>query len=164
MERKTERSGEFATNCAFPADSPPVLRESDAPSCRPLDGAANFAPMAMLTTPGIPAPVPLEVAASAHARRRGLLGRHGIDGARSRAAAVHTLDAVRDRRRLCGRQFRVLAVRTMKPGAWGGPVHAPATFWRRRPGRWNGGAYGVGHSSRCTTDLWHGPQVTVHDR
>ena len=80
--------------------------------------------MAMLTTAGMPAPVPLEIARSAGARRRGLLGRTGIEGAllMSPASAVHTL----------GMRFaidvayldaalRVVAVRTMRPGRLGLP-------------------------------------------
>ncbi|MED7821127.1 DUF192 domain-containing protein [Streptomyces chiangmaiensis] len=80
--------------------------------------------MAMLTTAGMSAPVPLEIARSAGARRRGLLGRAGIEGALllSPASAVHTL----------GMRFaidiayldaalRVVAVRTMRPGRLGLP-------------------------------------------
>lgn len=134
---------------------PHVLRESDAHVCRPLDGAANFAPMATLTTPGTPAPVPLEVAASARARRRGLLGRDGIDGALllSPATAVHTLGmrfaidvAYMDRK------FRVLAVRTMKPGRMGRPRPRSRHILEAEAGameRWG---------------VRRGAQVTVHDR
>ncbi|WP_405887849.1 DUF192 domain-containing protein [Streptomyces sp. NBC_01136] len=80
--------------------------------------------MAMFTTPQTPEPVPLEVAESARARHRGLLGRDGIDGALllGPASAVHTLGmrfaidvAYLDRK------FRVLAVRTMRPGRLGRP-------------------------------------------
>ncbi|MFC9076086.1 DUF192 domain-containing protein [Streptomyces sp. NPDC057062] len=80
--------------------------------------------MAMLTTAGMPAPVPLEIARSAGARRRGLLGRTRIEGALllSPASAVHTL----------GMRFaidvayldtalRVVTVRTMRPGRLGLP-------------------------------------------
>lgn len=78
----------------------------------------------MLTTPETPHPVPLEVARSAQSRRRGLLGRDGIDGALllSPASAVHTLGmrfpidvAYLDR------TLRVMAVRTMPPGRVGLP-------------------------------------------
>ncbi|MFD1660960.1 DUF192 domain-containing protein [Streptomyces caeni] len=80
--------------------------------------------MAMLTTPGTPDPIPLEVARSARARRRGLLGRDGIKGALllSPASALHTLGmrfaidvAYLDR------SLRVVAVRTMRPGRIGLP-------------------------------------------
>lgn len=80
--------------------------------------------MAMLTTPGTPRPIPLEIARSAQTRRRGLLGRDGIEGALllSRARAVHTLGmrfaidvAYLDR------TLRVVAVRTMRPGRIGLP-------------------------------------------
>ncbi|MER5470185.1 DUF192 domain-containing protein [Streptomyces sp. NPDC002935] len=73
---------------------------------------------------GTRAPVPLEVAASARARRRGLLGREGIEGALllTPANSVHTLGmrfaidvAYLDR------TSRVLAVRTMRPGRLGLP-------------------------------------------
>ncbi|MGW3414547.1 DUF192 domain-containing protein [Streptomyces sp. NPDC000888] len=80
--------------------------------------------MATFTTSETPEPVPLELAESARARRRGLLGREGIEGALllSPASSVHTvgmrfaidvahLDA----------KFRVLAVRTMRPGRVGLP-------------------------------------------
>jgi uncharacterized membrane protein (UPF0127 family) len=111
--------------------------------------------MAMLTTPGIPAPVPLEVAVSARARRRGLLGRDGIDGALllSPASAVHTLGmrfaidvAYLDRK------FRVLAVRTMKPGRMGRPRPRSRHILEAEAGameRWG---------------VRRGVQVTVHDR
>ncbi|MFF6993468.1 DUF192 domain-containing protein [Streptomyces sp. NPDC008313] len=80
--------------------------------------------MATFTTPGTPEPVPLEMAESARARRRGLLGRDGIEGAllMSPASAVHTLGmrfaidvAYLDR------TLRVVAVRTMNPGRVGLP-------------------------------------------
>ncbi|WP_328553698.1 MULTISPECIES: DUF192 domain-containing protein [unclassified Streptomyces] len=76
------------------------------------------------TTEGAAGPVPLEVAATARARRRGLLGRPGIEGALLLAPAnsVHTLGmrfaidvAYLDR------SSRVLAVRTMRPGRLGLP-------------------------------------------
>ncbi|MFI6035254.1 DUF192 domain-containing protein [Streptomyces sp. NPDC051315] len=68
--------------------------------------------------------VPLEIAASYRARRRGLLGRESVDGAMllSPANSVHTFGmrmpidvAYLDRR------MRVLAVRTMPPGRLGRP-------------------------------------------
>ncbi|MGW3496978.1 DUF192 domain-containing protein [Streptomyces sp. NPDC001020] len=80
--------------------------------------------MSTFTTAGSPGPVPLEVALSARARRRGLLGRAGIEGALllSPASAVHTLGmrfaidvAYLDR------AMRVMAVRTMLPGRIGLP-------------------------------------------
>ncbi|CAM5422205.1 DUF192 domain-containing protein [Streptomyces abikoensis] len=70
------------------------------------------------------AAIPLEIAASYRARTRGLLGRDGIDGAilLTPAGSIHTFRmrfaidvAYLDRR------FRVLAVRTMKPGRLGAP-------------------------------------------
>ncbi|PQM20273.1 DUF192 domain-containing protein [Streptomyces xinghaiensis] len=68
--------------------------------------------------------VPLEVAASLRARTRGLLGRDGIDGAilLTPANSVHTfrmrfpIDVA-----YLSRDFRVLAVRTMRPGRLGLP-------------------------------------------
>ncbi|WP_338672528.1 DUF192 domain-containing protein [Streptomyces sp. SCSIO 30461] len=77
-----------------------------------------------LTIPGLGAPVGLVIAASYRARTRGLLGRDGVDGAilLTPANSVHTFRmrftidvAYLDRR------FRVLAVRTMKPGRLGMP-------------------------------------------
>ncbi|MFJ6615620.1 DUF192 domain-containing protein [Streptomyces sp. NPDC091289] len=68
--------------------------------------------------------VPLRIAASYRARTRGLLGRDGIEGALllTPAGSVHTF-----RMRFAidvaylDRKFRVLAVRTMKPGRLGLP-------------------------------------------
>ncbi|MFJ1743677.1 DUF192 domain-containing protein [Streptomyces microflavus] len=68
--------------------------------------------------------VPLRIAASYRARRRGLLGQDGIDGALmlTPAGSVHTF-----RMRFAidvaylDRKFTVLAVRTMKPGRLGLP-------------------------------------------
>jgi uncharacterized membrane protein (UPF0127 family) len=68
--------------------------------------------------------VPLEVARSARARRHGLLGRDGIEGALllSPASAVHTvgmrfaIDVA-----YLDRTLRVVAVRTMPPGRIGLP-------------------------------------------
>ncbi|MFD5516466.1 DUF192 domain-containing protein [Streptomyces sp. NPDC127066] len=80
--------------------------------------------MATFTTDRTPEPVPLELAATARARRRGLLGRGGIEGALllTPANSVHTLGmrfaidvAYLDR------SSRVLAVRTMRPGRLGLP-------------------------------------------
>jgi hypothetical protein len=80
--------------------------------------------MATLLTPYTSQPVPLELAESGRARRRGLLGRDGIEGALllTPASAVHTLGmrfavdvAYLDRK------LRVLAVRTMRPGRIGLP-------------------------------------------
>ncbi|MFI6492750.1 DUF192 domain-containing protein [Streptomyces sp. NPDC050564] len=80
--------------------------------------------MATFTTPETPGPVPLELAESAHSRRRGLLGRDGIEGALllSPASSVHTvgmrfaIDVA-----YLDRKSRVLAVRTMRPGRVGLP-------------------------------------------
>ncbi|MET8855226.1 DUF192 domain-containing protein [Streptomyces sp. NPDC004579] len=83
--------------------------------------------MATFTTDtpgGTPEPIPLELAATARARRRGLLGRSGIEGALllAPASSVHTMGmrfaidvAYLDR------SSRVLAVRTMRPGRLGLP-------------------------------------------
>lgn len=101
---------------------PGILRPGDSRRERPLDAVDSFAVMAMLTTAGLPGPVPLEVARSARSRRRGLLGRDGIEGALllSPASSVHTLGmrfaidvAYLDR------ELRVVAVRTMPPGRIG---------------------------------------------
>ncbi|WP_425245277.1 DUF192 domain-containing protein [Streptomyces sp. NEAU-NA10] len=68
--------------------------------------------------------VPLEIATSYRARRKGLLGRHSVDGAMllSPANSVHTFGmripidvAYLDRR------MKVLAVHTMPPGRLGMP-------------------------------------------
>jgi uncharacterized protein len=68
---------------------------------------------------GLRGPVPVEIAASYGTRRRGLLGRDGLDGALllTPCGSVHTLGmrfaidvAYLDRR------MRVLAVRTVRPG------------------------------------------------
>ncbi|MEU6226910.1 DUF192 domain-containing protein [Streptomyces sp. NPDC047042] len=80
--------------------------------------------MASFTTPLTPEPVPLELAESSRARRRGLLGRDGIEGALllKPASSIHTfgmrfaidvayLDA----------NARVRTVRTMRPGRVGLP-------------------------------------------
>ncbi|MCK7628226.1 DUF192 domain-containing protein [Streptomyces sp. RS10V-4] len=73
---------------------------------------------------GAGAGVPVEVAASYRARTRGLLGRDGIAGALllTPASGVHTfgmrfaIDVA-----YLDREFRVLAVRTMRPGRLGRP-------------------------------------------
>jgi uncharacterized membrane protein (UPF0127 family) len=101
-----------------------ILRVGDARREHLLDATANFAVMTMFTTMEMPGPVPLEVARSARARRRGLLGRDGIEGALllSPASAVHTvgmrfaIDVA-----YLDRTFRVVAVRTMRPGRIGVP-------------------------------------------
>ncbi|MEV5977973.1 DUF192 domain-containing protein [Streptomyces sp. NPDC052114] len=87
----------------------------------PFAGRAENPP----TTPRDPAAeIPLEIADSARARRRGLLGRTGVTGALllSPASSVHTMGmrfaidvAYLDR------ESRVLAVRTMRPGRIGLP-------------------------------------------
>ncbi|MDJ0466536.1 DUF192 domain-containing protein [Streptomyces sp. H27-C3] len=69
-------------------------------------------------------PLPLEIAASARARTRGLLDRDGIVGAMllSPASCVHT---VRMRFAIdvayLDRELRVIGVRTMRPGRLGMP-------------------------------------------
>ncbi|NEB42598.1 DUF192 domain-containing protein [Streptomyces sp. SID14515] len=73
---------------------------------------------------GVREVVPLRIAASYRARTRGLLGRDGIEGAMmlTPCGSVHTF-----RMRFAidvaylDRKFRVLAVRTMKPGRLGLP-------------------------------------------
>ncbi|MFF1379578.1 DUF192 domain-containing protein [Streptomyces sp. NPDC058308] len=75
-------------------------------------------------TPKIPSEIPLEIAESARARRRGLLGRTGVTGALllSPASSVHT---VRMRFAIdvayLDKKLRVLSVRTMRPGRVGLP-------------------------------------------
>ncbi|GAB1327828.1 DUF192 domain-containing protein [Streptomyces sennicomposti] len=72
----------------------------------------------------VPRVVPLELATSYRARTKGLLGRHGIDGALllSPANSIHTF-----RMRIpidvayLNRHLRVLAVVTMRPGRLGRP-------------------------------------------
>ncbi|MFE0737516.1 DUF192 domain-containing protein [Streptomyces sp. NPDC058855] len=76
----------------------------------------------VLTVPGGPPEVPLEVAASYRARRRGLLGRDGIRGAMliTPTNSVHTfgmrfaIDVA-----YLDRSFRVVSVVTMRPGRLG---------------------------------------------
>ncbi len=112
-------------------DTPPaaatrrdVVHAGDGGPVRGLDAAASFAPMATFTTERTTGPVPLELALSARARRRGLLGRGGIEGALllSPASSVHTfgmrfaIDVA-----YLDRDSRVLAVRTMPPGRVGLP-------------------------------------------
>ncbi|MFD4634697.1 DUF192 domain-containing protein [Streptomyces sp. NPDC058284] len=92
----------------------------------PLPGRAD----PTLGTPSSPiapeasAEIPLEIADSARARRRGLLGRTGMTGALllSPASSVHT---VRMRFAIdvayLDRELRVLSVRTMRPGRIGLP-------------------------------------------
>ncbi|MET8683760.1 DUF192 domain-containing protein [Streptomyces sp. NPDC004732] len=71
-----------------------------------------------------PAAIPLEIADSARARRKGLLGRTGVSGALllTPARGVHT---VRMRFAIdvayLDRGWRVLSVRTMRPGRLGLP-------------------------------------------
>ena len=89
-----------------------------------LDATANVTDMATFTTAGTAAPIPLEIARSARDRRRGLLGREGIEGALllSPASAVHTvgmrfaIDVA-----YLDRGTRVVRVRTMPPGRIGLP-------------------------------------------
>jgi uncharacterized protein len=133
---------------------PGILRPGDSRRERPLDAIDSFAVMAMLTTAGLPGPVPLEVARSARSRRRGLLGRDGIEGALllSPASSVHTLGmrfaidvAYLDR------ELRVVAVRTMPPGRIGLPRLRARHVLEAEAGameRW-----GIGR----------GAQVTVYD-
>ncbi|MFD4476876.1 DUF192 domain-containing protein [Streptomyces sp. NPDC058471] len=68
--------------------------------------------------------LPLEIADSARARRRGLLGREGVTGALllSPASSVHTLGMrfTIDVAHL-DRELRVLSIRTMRPGRIGRP-------------------------------------------
>ncbi|MFF2507418.1 DUF192 domain-containing protein [Streptomyces sp. NPDC058067] len=80
--------------------------------------------MATFTVAGREAELPLEIAESGRARRRGLLGRDGVDGALllTASASVHTVGmrfavdvAYLDRK------GKVLAVRTMRPGRIGLP-------------------------------------------
>lgn len=140
-----------------PPTRPHVLRESDAPVCRPLDGAANFAPMAALTTPGTPAPVPLEVAASARARRRGLLGRDGIDGALLLSCGrrgAHPGDAVRDRRRLYGPEIPRPGGADDEAGAHGAP---PSTL----PPHSGGGGRDDGAMGRTARGADHGARPVM---
>lgn len=100
------------------------------------------------TLHGTDVEVPLEIAGSYRARTRGLLGRDGIDGALllTPASGVHTfrmrfaLDIA-----YLSRDFRVLAVRTMRPGRMGLPrlrarhvLEAEAgamAHWGLHPGR-----------------------------
>ncbi|MCI3932797.1 DUF192 domain-containing protein [Streptomyces sp. AN091965] len=112
--------------------------------------------MATLTVPGSGSPfaVPLEVARSPRARRRGLLGRNGLRGALllPRTSAVHTLGmrfavdvAYLDRR------SRVLAVRTMRPGRVGLPRLRARRVLEAEAGAMAG--WGVRRGVRLVVDL-----------
>ncbi|WP_189147200.1 DUF192 domain-containing protein [Streptomyces lacrimifluminis] len=80
--------------------------------------------MATFTTTETPEPIALELAESGRARRRGLLGRDGIEGALllTPASSVHTFGMrfAIDVAYLDGKA-RVRAVRTMRPGRVGLP-------------------------------------------
>ncbi|MFC9456014.1 DUF192 domain-containing protein [Streptomyces sp. NPDC056637] len=80
--------------------------------------------MATFTVPGLGAELPLEIAESGPARRRGLLGRDGVNGALllTSSSSVHTVGMrfVMDVAYL-DRRGTVLAVRTMRPGRIGLP-------------------------------------------
>ena len=111
----------------------------------PLLGLHRRSPT--FTTPGRPEPIPLEIAEPRRARRRGLLGRTGVEGALllTPAGSVHTMgmrfpiDVAH-----LDRKLRVLSVRTMRPGRVGLPrlrarhiLEAEAgamTTWGLRPG------------------------------
>lgn len=101
--------------------------------------------MATFTVPGLGAELPLEIAESGPARRRGLLGRDGVNGALllTSSSSVHTVGMrfVMDVAYL-DRRGTVLAVRTMRPGRIGLPDCAPGASWSPRRGRWRGGGYG----------------------
>ncbi len=78
----------------------------------------------MLRVPGRDGPVPVEIAASYRTRRRGLLGRDGVEGALllTPCNSVHTF-----RMRFAvdvaylDRQLSVVDVHTMRPGRLGRP-------------------------------------------
>lgn len=147
-----------------PTGDPPEDRALDVAGAR----GANFAGMATMTVstptaggpPELSGPVPLEIADSARARHRGLLGRTGLPGALllTPASSVHT---VRMRFAIdvayLDRALRVLSVRTMRPGRIGLPrprarhvLEAEAgamAGWGVRPGALivvHGGAQGAG--------------------
>ncbi|MER7570709.1 DUF192 domain-containing protein [Streptomyces sp. NPDC126514] len=91
--------------------------------------------------------LPLEIAASYRARRRGLLGRDSVEGALllSPANSVHTIGmripidvAYLDRR------LRVIAVRTMKPGRLGLPRPRARYVLEAEAGAMAGWGLGVG--------------------
>ncbi|MGW1379523.1 DUF192 domain-containing protein [Streptomyces sp. NPDC002446] len=121
-----------------------MARWEDGPGMLRGEAEAGAAPDCVLASG---AGVPLEIAASYRARTRGLLGRDGIEGALllTPASGVHTF-----RMRFAidvaylGRDFTVLAVRTMRPGRLGLPrlrarhvLEAPAgamARWGLRPG------------------------------
>ncbi|MEV7196658.1 DUF192 domain-containing protein [Streptomyces sp. NPDC093510] len=89
-------------------------------SAPPPEAAPGTSPEARSQTPEIP----LEIAGSARARRQGLLGRAGVAGAilLTPASSVHT---VRMRFAIdvayLDQEWRVLSVRTMRPGRIGLP-------------------------------------------
>ncbi|MFF3344287.1 DUF192 domain-containing protein [Streptomyces sp. NPDC002779] len=89
-----------------------------------VDGCGKLIVLDQSSPPTRGRELPLEIATSYRARRRGLLGRDSVEGALllSPANSVHTIGmrmpidvAYLDRR------LRVIAVRTMKPGRLGLP-------------------------------------------
>ena len=110
--------------------------------------------MATFTTPEATAPVPLELAESPRARRRGLLGRDGTAGALllSPANSVHTLGMrfAIDVAHL-DRTFRVLAVRTMRPGRVGLPRIGARHVLEAEAGAMEG--WGVRRGVRLTIEV-----------
>ncbi|WP_411761441.1 DUF192 domain-containing protein [Streptomyces tunisiensis] len=96
---------------------------------------------------GVSARVPLEIAASYRARRRGLLGRESLEGALllSPANSIHTF-----RMRMpidvayLDRRLRVLAVRTMPPGRLGRPRVRARHVLEAEAGAMEGWGLGVG--------------------
>ncbi|MFI9120153.1 DUF192 domain-containing protein [Streptomyces bikiniensis] len=116
------------------------------------DGAGS------LVVPGEPAEVPLEVAASYRARRRGLLGRDGVAGALLivRTNSVHTfgmrfaIDVA-----YLDRSFRVLSVVTMRPGRLGMVRPRARHVLEAEAGALAG--WGVRAGVRVRVDLTEGP-------
>ncbi|MFC7978664.1 DUF192 domain-containing protein [Streptomyces cinereoruber] len=110
-----------------------------------------------LTVPG-GAAVPLEVAASYRARRRGLLGRDGVAGALLivRTNSVHTfgmrfaIDVA-----YLDRSFRVLSVVTMRPGRLGMVRPRGRHVLEAEAGALAG--WGVRAGVRVRVDLTEGP-------
>lgn len=107
--------------------------------------------------------VPLEFAVSYRARRKGLLGRDGVDGAMllSPANSIHTF-----RMRIpvdvayLDRALTVIAVRTMKPGRLGLPRLRSRHVLEAEAGAMAG--WGVAVGARVTVEADVGSQLKRH--
>ncbi|MEU0086565.1 DUF192 domain-containing protein [Streptomyces sp. NPDC006274] len=113
-----------------------------------------------LTVDGRPV-APVEIAAGYRTRRRGLLGRDGVDGAMllTPCSGIHTIGmrfpievAYLDR------ELRVLAVRTMRPGRIGLPRLRARLVLEAAAGRLS--AWGVRTGAELAVTPPRGPRAT----